>query len=142
MRGAALAGIAAQSLTEGSSIEARTQASLRYAWENWRDRLTAKYVLVVDEAGMIGSRELDRLLTEARAAGGKVIMVGDPQQLQAIESGAAFRAVAERVGYAELTEIRRQRQDWQREATRQLATGRTAEAITAYRDAGAVEKSP
>ena len=141
VRGAALSGIAAQNLESGSGIEARTLASLRYAWEDDKERLTAKDVLVIDEAGMIGSRELDTVLTEARKAGAKVIMVGDPEQLQAIESGAAFRAVAERTGYAELREIRRQTAGWQREATRELATGRTAEAISRYAAAGMIEQT-
>ncbi|MDQ0839796.1 AAA family ATPase [Sphingomonas faeni] len=68
----------------------------------------------------------------------KVVMVGDPEQLQAIEAGAAFRSVTERHGAAEITEIRRQREDWQRDATRALATGRTGEAIHAYDGRGMV----
>lgn len=139
VRGAALSGIAAQNLQTGSGIEARTLASLRYAWEDGNDRLTQTDVLVVDEAGMIGTRELDNLLAEARKTGAKVILVGDPEQLQAIESGAALRGVAERIGYAELTEIRRQQTDWQRQATRELATARTADGFNRYREAGAVE---
>ena len=70
-------------------------------------------MLVVDEAGMIGSRQMERLLSAAQAAGAKVVLVGDPEQLQAIEAGAAFRAIAERVGAAEITEVRRQREAWQ-----------------------------
>ncbi|WP_156442950.1 AAA family ATPase, partial [Sphingomonas sp. CCH9-H8] len=49
-----------------------------------------------------------------------------------------FRSVTERHGAAEITEIRRQREDWQRDATRQLATGRTGEAVHAYDQAGMV----
>lgn len=60
------------------------------------------------------------------------MLVGDPQQLQAIEAGAAFRSVHERHGGVEITEVRRQREGWQQEATRHLATGRTGEAIAAY----------
>jgi len=89
-------------------------------------------VLVIDEAGMIGSRQMERVLTEAEKRGAKVVLVGDPEQLQAIEAGAAFRAMAERHGSIEITQIRRQREDWQRDATRYLATERTAEAISAY----------
>lgn len=141
VRGAALSGIAAQNLTEGSGIDARTLASLRYRWAEGKDPLTARDVLVIDEAGMIGSKELAGVLEAARTAGAKVILVGDPQQLQAIESGAAFRAIAERTGYAELTEIRRQQIDWQRDATRELATARTADAIQRYAQAGMVESA-
>ena len=59
-------------------------------------------------------------------AGAKVVLVGDPQQLQAIEAGAAFRAIHERHGGVEISEVRRQHEDWQRDATRHLATERTA----------------
>ena len=81
---------------------------------------------------MIGTRQMERVLTEAEKRGAKVVLVGDPEQLQAIEAGAAFRATAERHGSIEITEIRRQREDWQRDATRYLATERTAQAISAY----------
>jgi hypothetical protein len=67
-----------------------------------------------------------------------VVLVGDAEQLQAIEAGAAFRALTERHGAAEITEIRRQREDWQREATRELATGRTGAALDRYEAAGMV----
>jgi ATP-dependent exoDNAse (exonuclease V) alpha subunit len=50
------------------------------------------------------------------------VLVGDPEQLQAI-GRASFRSIAERHGAVEIT-IRRQSEDWQRDATRQLATGR------------------
>ena len=134
VRGAALSGIAAENLEGGSGIQSRTIASLEHAWGKERDQLGPKDVLVVDEAGMIGTRQMERLLSAADQAGAKVVLVGDPEQLQAIEAGAAFRSTAERHGAAEITEIRRQRVEWQREATRALATGRTNEAIGAYRD--------
>ncbi|MDQ2765196.1 MAG: Ti-type conjugative transfer relaxase TraA, partial [Pseudomonadota bacterium] len=138
VRGAALSGIAAENLEGGSGIQSRTIASLEHAWGQGREQLGPRDVLVVDEAGMIGSRQMERVLSQARAAGAKVVMVGDPEQLQAIEAGAAFRSVTERHGAAEITEIRRQREDWQRDATRSLATGRTGEAIHAYDDKGMV----
>ena len=138
VRGAALSGIAAENLEGGSGITSRTIASLEHAWGQGREQLGPRDVLVVDEAGMIGSRQMERVLSQARDAGAKVVMVGDPEQLQAIEAGAAFRSVTERHGAAEITEIRRQRDDWQKEATRSLATGRTAEAIHAYDGRGMV----
>ncbi len=139
VRGAALSGIAAENLEGGSGISSRTIASLEHAWGQGRDQLTRNDVLVLDEAGMIGTRQMERVLSHARDAGAKVVMVGDPEQLQAIEAGAAFRSIAERHGAAEITEVRRQREDWQKEATRALATGRTAEALHAYESRGMVE---
>jgi len=116
VRGAALSGIAAEGLEAGSGIPSRTLASLEFAWKDGRDALTARDVLVVDEAGMVGSRQLDQVVSRVRAAGAKLVLVGDPEQLQAIEAGAAFRAVAERVGAVEIAEVRRQRAEWQRDA--------------------------
>lgn len=138
VRGAALSGIAAESLEAGSGIGSRTIASLEHGWAQGRDLLTARDVLVIDEAGMIGSRQMERVLSAADAAGAKVVLVGDAEQLQAIEAGAAFRALTERHGAAEITEIRRQREGWQREATRELATGRTGAALDRYEAAGMV----
>jgi len=138
VRGAALSGIAAENLEGGSGIASRTIASLEHAWARDRDRLTSRDVLVVDEAGMVGTRQLQRVLAEASGAGAKVVMVGDVQQLQAIEAGAAFRLLAERHGAAEIGEVRRQAESWMRDATRMFATGRTGEAVALYSQAGLV----
>jgi Ti-type conjugative transfer relaxase TraA len=138
VRGLALSGIAAEGLEKGAGIASCTIASLEYAWKAERDQLTSKDVLVIDEAGMIGSRQMERVLSAAQAAGAKVVLIGDPEQLQAIEAGAAFRALAERHGAAEITTVRRQREEWQRDATRELATGRTEQALERYAAAGMV----
>ncbi|HEX2813602.1 MAG TPA: Ti-type conjugative transfer relaxase TraA [Sphingopyxis sp.] len=137
-RGAALSGIAAEGLENGSGIASRTIASMEHGWSQGRDMLTARDVLVIDEAGMVGTRQMERVLSHAADAGAKVVLVGDPQQLQAIEAGAAFRAIHERHGGVEITEVRRQHEGWQQDATRHLATGRTGEAIRAYRDHGMI----
>ncbi|GLV23501.1 Ti-type conjugative transfer relaxase TraA [Sphingobium sp. TomMM35A] len=136
--GVALSGIAAENLESGSDIASRTIASMEYQWEQGRDQLGPRDVLVIDEAGMIGTRQMERVLSHAADAGAKVVLVGDPEQLQAIEAGAAFRSLAERHGWAEIGEIRRQRDPWQRDATKALATGRTGEAVHAYEQGGMV----
>ncbi|MDQ0390426.1 Ti-type conjugative transfer relaxase TraA [Labrys monachus] len=133
VRGVALSGIAAENLESGSGIASRTIASLEHGWQQGRDMLSSRDVLVIDEAGMVGTRQLERVLSHAAEAGAKVVLVGDPQQLQSIEAGAAFRSIHERHGGVEIHEVRRQREDWQRAATRDLATGRTGNAIDAYR---------
>lgn len=111
---------------------------MEHGWAQGRDLLTSRDVLVIDEAGMVGTGQMERVLGHAADAGAKVVLVGDPQQLQAIEAGAAFRAIHERHGGVEITEVRRQHEGWQQDVTRQLATGRTGEAIRAYADAGMV----
>jgi ATP-dependent exoDNAse (exonuclease V) alpha subunit len=96
---------------------------------------------VIDEAGMVGTRQLERVLSHATEAGAKVALVGDPQQLQAIEAGAAFRSIHERHGGTEIGEVRRQREDWQRDATRDLAKGEIGNALEAYRSHGMVHEA-
>ncbi len=132
VHGMTLSGIAAENLESGSGIKSHTIANRLINWENGRERLTSKDVVVIDEAGMVGSRQMAKVMDEATCANAKVVLVGDPEQLQAIEAGASFRAIAERVGYVEMTEIRRQQLPWQQEATKQLALGHTGDALSAY----------
>lgn len=139
VHGAALAGKAAEGLEESSGIESRTLASWERSWENDRNRLGRGDVLVIDEAGMVSSPQLERFIREADEAGAKIVLVGDDEQLQPIGPGAAFRAVVERVGRAEISEVRRQDEQWQRDASRQFGLHQTREALAAYDQRGYVE---
>ncbi|QXC52624.1 Ti-type conjugative transfer relaxase TraA (plasmid) [Agrobacterium salinitolerans] len=136
VHGAALAGKAAEGLEESSGIESRTLASWSYSWDHGRDLIGRRDVFVIDEAGMVGSRQLSRFIGEAEERGAKIVLVGDHEQLQAIGAGAPFRAIAEQIGHVELSDIRRQRHDWQRQASVAFATHKTAEGLAAYRDHG------
>jgi hypothetical protein len=91
-------------------------------------------VLVVDEAGMAGSRKLARLLEHAQQAEAKVVLVGDDRQLAAIDAGGGFRALRLRLGASELVENRRQRHAWEREALELVRSGLVEEAVAAYRE--------
>lgn len=138
VHGAALSGKASEGLEESSGIVSRTLASWSLGWDNGHGRLSRGDVLVIDEAGMVGSRQLARFVAEAEQAGAKLVLVGDHEQLQAIGAGAPFRAIAERIGHAELSDIRRQRESWQRTASVAFATHRTGEGLAAYRAHGAI----
>jgi Ti-type conjugative transfer relaxase TraA len=138
--GATLSGIAAENLEGASGIESKTLASRFCYWDMGREHLTNKDVLVIDEAGMLGSRQIAKVLEEVKAQGAKAVLIGDPQQLQAIEAGAAFRAIAEQTGFLELTEVRRQQKSWQQEATKEFALRHTQEAIGLYEQHGNVHE--
>lgn len=134
VKGVSLSGIAAQNLQQSSGIKSKTCASLLYSWDKGKNNLSDKDVLVIDEAGMLGSRQMAKIVKEAQSNGAKVVMIGDWQQLQAIEAGAAFRAIAQSNHYLELTEVRRQESSWQREATVCLAKGQVEKVLSKYKE--------
>ena len=136
--GAALAGKAAEGLEKEAGILSHTFSSWELRWQNGRDALDDKTVMVIDEAGMIASRQMATFVEAASRAGAKLVLVGDPDQLQPIEAGAAFRAIVERIGYAELDTIYRQKTQWMRDASLDFARGRIADALSAYRAQGRV----
>ena len=136
--GAALAGKAVDGLAEASGIESRTLSAWVHRWERGQERLEEGDVLVIDEAGMLGTAQLAAVLAETRQRGAKAVLVGDAEQLQAIGAGSPFRALAESCGAAPLSEIRRQRQDWQRGASVLFARHRTREALGVYGKEGAI----
>ncbi|WP_429817308.1 Ti-type conjugative transfer relaxase TraA [Ensifer sp. B1-9] len=136
--GGALAGKAAEGLEKEAGIASRTLSSWELRWNGGRNQLDAKTVFVLDEAGMVSSRQMAHLVETVTKAGAKLVLVGDPEQLQPIEAGAAFRAIADRIGYAELETIYRQREQWMRDASLDLARGNVGKAVDAYRSNGKV----
>ena len=132
--GATLSGIAAENLEASSGIESRTIASRMHAWQQGRELLTSKDILVIDEAGMLGTRQLALVVKEAHLRGAKLALTGDPQeQLQAIEAGAPFRGIIDATdSKIELKEIWRQSVPWQKEASVLLSTRQTAQALSLY----------
>jgi Ti-type conjugative transfer relaxase TraA len=140
--GGALAGKAAEGLEKEAGIESRTLASWELRWNRGRDFLDDKTIFVMDEAGMVASRQMAGFIDAVVMAGAKIVLVGDPGQLQPIEAGAAFRAIVDRIGYAELETIYRQREDWMRAASLDLARGNVEKALVAYQGEGRVLGSP
>ena len=136
--GGALAGKAAEGLEKEAGIESRTLASWELRWNRGRDILDDKTIFVMDEAGMVASKQMAGFIDAAVRAGAKIVLVGDPEQLQPIEAGAAFRAIVDRIGYAELETIYRQRESWMRKASLDLARGNIGQALAAYQGEGRV----
>ncbi|EHH03546.1 Dtr system oriT relaxase [Agrobacterium tumefaciens CCNWGS0286] len=130
--GGALAGKAAEGLENEAGIESRTLASWELRWNRGSGVLDDKTIFVMDEAGMVASKQMAGFVDAVVKAGAKIVLVGDPEQLQPIEAGAAFRAIVDRIGYAELETIYRQREDWMRKASLDLARGNIEKALGAY----------
>ena len=134
--GGALAGKAAEGLEKEAGIVSRTLSSWELRWNQGRGKLNDKTVFVLDEAGMVSSRQMALFVETVTRAGAKLVLVGDPEQLQPIEAGAAFRAIADRIGYVELETIYRQREQWMRDASLDLARGNVGKALAAYQSNG------
>jgi len=121
--GVSLAARAARELETGAGISSSTAHSLHSALESGRTQLRQGDVLVVDEAGMLGTRLMADLAFEADRANAKVVLVGDPKQLPPIEAGGLFAALGARVDVVELVENRRQQDPEERFVTAALRQG-------------------
>jgi AAA domain len=142
---AAPTGIATVSLEAEGFEDVATVDRLLLDLDRSGERLDARTVLVVDEAGMVGSRKLTRLLEHAHQARAKVVLVGDDRQLAAIDAGGGFRVLRLRLGASELVENRRQLHAWERDAIELVRQGLVDEAVEAYREHGrmvAAESKP
>ncbi|QDV73198.1 MobF family relaxase [Botrimarina mediterranea] len=136
--GTALAADAAKELEKGSGIQSTHLHKLLYDLNEKNRELSASTVVVLDEAGMVGTRQMADLLERIHQAGAKVVMVGDPLQIQPVDSGAPFRKVSEEIGTAELVEIIRQREGYARQVVRDLRAGRAQEALAELAKRGQV----
>jgi len=125
-------GIATMSLRGEGFEDVATCDRLLGELDGAREQLDARTVLVVDEAGMLGSRKLARLLEHAERGQAKVVLVGDDRQLAPIDAGGGFRALRLRLGASELVENRRQQQAWEREALDLVRSGLVEDAVAAY----------
>lgn len=159
--GAAVAGKAARGLQEGSNIESTTLRSLLFQLQpptatrrlahhakqiaraakkkrTWKLRgpVDSKTVVVIDEAGMVGTRQMTELAKKIMKAGGLLVLVGDDKQLQAVEAGAPFASLAKRLGDVKLTEITRQHDERDRELVRTILAGKGAEAVKDLQERG------
>jgi conjugative relaxase-like TrwC/TraI family protein len=104
--------------------------------------LPRESVLLIDEAGMVDSATLARLVSHAERAQAKLVLVGDPEQLGEIEAGGLFRALAERGESIYLDEVIRHRHDLDRDAAKRIREGEGREALGLYRSSERVTVAP
>lgn len=155
VHGVTLSGKARKELEKGSGIKSDTLAMLdikmnpstpyllkHYARQSVRAlrgrrtflhkppfRIDKKTVLVVDEAGMLGTRQLARLVKAVEKGGGILILVGDRAQLQPIEVGGPFASLCDRIDHPHLTNVTRQRDPKDIEAAKAVREGRAKDAL-------------
>jgi conjugative relaxase-like TrwC/TraI family protein len=100
--------------------------------EGGPEALAQGSALVIDEAGMVDSARLARLIDHAEQAQAKLVLVGDPEQLDEIEAGGLFRAIAERTDPIHLDEVIRHEHMVDREATKLIRKGEGGDALALY----------
>lgn len=128
--------VAADELSAATGIP--VQALARWRHEQSRQpepisQVDSATLVIVDEAGMVATRDMEAVLSAAQSAGAKVVLVGDRRQLASVGGASALRAVSEVVRRTSLlTEVRRQAVAWQRAASVVMARGDAEAGLRAY----------
>jgi len=133
VQGITLAGVAADNLKKESGIESKTIAS----WLNPKQAIDARTVVIIDEAGMVGSKQMADVMQKVEGKKAKLVLVGDERQLQPIAAGGILHAIDQKVAQiapeysTAVNDIKRQREGWMKEVVMMAAQGRTGEALEA-----------
>lgn len=160
VHGVTLSGKARKELEKGSGIESDTLAMLETKMHPSKNQLKhharqlvraargrrtfrnkpsfhidKKTVLVVDEAGMLSTPQLARLVKAVEDGGGILILVGDSAQLQPIDVGGPFASLCDRIDHSHLKNVTRQRNPKDIEAAKDVREGRAKDALKHFEDA-------
>jgi AAA domain/TrwC relaxase len=134
--GAATAWRIANNLGDDLGIPARATASWLAQAAMGPPILHDKSVLIVDEAGLLSSREMHAILQCVEQSGARVILVGDRGQLQAIGAGAGLSLVVRASAASRIGTVVRQREAWLRAAIADFGRGKAADALSAFQNHG------
>lgn len=96
----------------------------------WQDTVKNR-VLLVDEAGMLSTKQMGKLVEVAERNGNRLILVGDTKQHEAIERGNALRNLVEgaKLPVARLASVKRQKDEVQRRISELLGSGKLVEGL-------------
>lgn len=126
VKGLAPSASAARELA-GAGIDAETITAFSHRQAK---KLDARTLLIVDEAGMASTRQMHAILSEAAAAGCRVVLVGDTAQLQSVEAGKPFAQLqASGMHTAAVNQIQRQKNPLLKQAVELAVDGQTAMAV-------------
>jgi conjugative relaxase-like TrwC/TraI family protein len=130
--GLAPSAAASQALADDLGVACENTAKWLHEHDRGRTELRRGQLVIIDEATLADTVTLDRLTGIAACAGAKVLLVGDPHQLQSVDAGGAFALlVSRRPDAPELIEIHRFTNEWEKAASLALSRG-DVQAISTY----------
>ena len=123
--GIAPSAAASHELKSAGADDTRTLASLLAS----KQTEGQSRVYILDEAGMVSGRDMDALLQRIDKEGARLLLVGDPRQLSAVEAGSPFAQMLETgaIQHATIDEIQRQHDPQLREIAQAFARGEAAQ---------------
>ena len=133
--GAAIAKSAAKNLEKETNIQSFTVAKLLIDLDNGWSKIRENDVVVVDEAGQIGVRQMLKLQEHAIKKRFKLVLTGDDKQLDAIEHGGVLRYLSRPniIGTTRIETIMRQNQEWDRTAVANFRDGKAIDGLKEYK---------
>jgi conjugative relaxase-like TrwC/TraI family protein len=130
--GGATAWRIANKLRDDLHIESRAIASWIEKARSGESVLDDRTVLILDEAGLLSSREMHAVLELVARSKAKLLLCGDRRQLQPIGAGSGLSLVARAITAVRIDTIVRQREQWARDAVRDFGQGRSTEALQQF----------
>ena len=144
--GAATAWKISLALQNELAIDARATDSWRVGAEHGVPFLDKKTVLIVDEAGLLSSRQMHSILSAVEAADARgldphLILVGDRNQLQSVGAGPGLALAANFSSVQSVAKIVRQHEQWARDAIVAFGRGDAGEALEAFESRGLLHET-
>ncbi|MFD3407003.1 MobF family relaxase [Kribbella sp. NPDC058693] len=117
-------GVNARNISQWLILQARLAKDGQARPADRQFQLTADDLVVVDEASMVDTVQLERIRRHVDRAGARLVLTGDPRQLAAVGAGGAMEMLADGVAETHtLAEVRRFNNAWEREASLRLRDG-------------------
>lgn len=125
VQGLASSWSAAKILEHDAQISSRAIAGFLNDVRDGKQRLDSKTVLMIDEAGLNGSKDAERLVDAAKKANAKIVFLGEESQLSPVSAGPAMSIMIDAAGAQSLETIRRQKDEQERQMVADFRDGKS-----------------
>jgi hypothetical protein len=125
--------------------QTRAVASFLRGVQSGKLQVDRKSVVVVDEIGLLGTRQLNDILAVQAKSGFQLVMIGDPKQMQSVEAGPVIALLRRALGEEQVPELGssvRQKDEEERETVLMFRNGQTGEALRRKESNGTLQIVP